>query len=106
MGYIVDENVGYEESEFIGYIEERLGGECGRSYIERHSSEDAKYNINSRGRLAYDNAYGEIVAIYKKYGTTERLPVICGHGGSMWLCRKCKEGLLVNQIAGKDGDGI
>jgi len=38
-----------------------------------------------------DNAYGEIEA---RVGDGSYGPVICGHGGSMWLCRACKERIL------------
>lgn len=33
-----------------------------------------------------DNYYGRIL-LEQEDG--ERLPVICGHGGSMWLCKEC-----------------
>lgn len=78
-------------SNFVRYVEERMPGKTGRDYIELISSEDAKYQINSRGTLASENAYGEIMA---EYDDGSKVPVICGHGGSMWLCRQCKEHAL------------
>lgn len=76
------------------FVEKRIEGE--RDMIERISESERKYGINSRGLLAYLNAYGEMVSIYKD-GT--ELPVICGHGGSAWLCRDCKDELLRKQQA-------
>lgn len=35
------------------------------------------------GPAGEDNAYGEL--------TIDGGPIICGHGGSMWLCRSCAE---------------
>ena len=72
-------------------VEKRLEGEIGRDYIERLSAEDARLGINSMGKLAQENAYGEIVSIED---TGMELPVTCGHGGSMWLCRACKNMIL------------
>lgn len=72
-------------------IEKRLEGEFGREYIEKRSEEDRKHGINSMGTLARDNAFGEIVSVEDD---GRELPVICGHGGSMWLCRACKEKIL------------
>ena len=77
------------------FVEKRIEGEYGRSCIEGMSEEDRRYKINSRGALALKNAYGELVFINEESGTTS--PVICGHGGSMWLCRKCKDGILEDQ---------
>lgn len=34
-----------------------------------------------------ENCYGHVLAIYPG----KALTVICGHGGSMWLCRACAE---------------
>jgi hypothetical protein len=69
-------------------IEKRLPE---RDYIEQLSASDFEYQINSKGTLAGNNAYGEITAVSDD-GT--EMPVICGHGGSMWLCRECKNSLL------------
>ena len=85
------------EHENAGFIEERLGGEDGRDYIEKVSANDAKHKINSCGSLAKENAYGEIVWSCPDCGL--KTPVICGHGGSMWLCRFCKEQLLNKKVA-------
>lgn len=38
------------------------------------------------GPAGEDNAFGEIVS--DRPGEAP-LPIICGHGGSMWLCRTC-----------------
>ena len=35
-----------------------------------------------------DNAFGSILA---EYDDGSRIGVICGHGGSAWLCLKCAE---------------
>lgn len=75
-------------------VEKRLEGPYGRDYIEQLSAEDAKYGINSKGMLARNNAYGELVAVSED---GRELPYICGHGGSMWLCRSCKEDALRKQ---------
>ena len=75
-------------------LEKRLEGEYGRSYIEKHSDEDRKYHINSMGKAAQENAWGEIVAVDEN---GKEYPVMCGHGGSMWLCRKCKDEILLEQ---------
>ncbi len=73
-------------------IEKRLEGKMGRNYIERISKEDRKHGINSMGNLALRNAYGEI--LHRDEKTGKECPVICGHGGSMWLCRACKDTIL------------
>ena len=74
--------------------EQKLEGEYGRDYIVALSHEDRKHGINSMGRLAEENAYGEVVEECKHTGRI--LPVICGHGGSMWLCRSCKNEIVKN----------
>ena len=70
-----------------------------RAYIENISAEDKTHNINSLGTLAKKNAYGELVAEYDD-GTEGH--VICGHGGSMWLCRECKDKILSEERAHND----
>ena len=65
---------------------------CGRDEIERSSASDAKYKINSMGNLAFNNSYGLVGSYCPDCERT--LPVICGHGGSMWLCRRCAERLV------------
>ena len=82
------------------FIEKRIEGRYGRDYIEQISNEErwhSRYKMDKTGisTLAQDNAYGEIVFVQED-GT--ELPVICGHGGSMWLCRKCKNETLKAQI--------
>lgn len=79
-------------------IEKRLSGEYGRDYIERCSAEDLKYQINTMGSLARDNAYGEILSVEDD---GREIPVICGHGGSMWLCRQCKIAILKDELIKK-----
>lgn len=69
------------------FIKHRLEGEAGRDYIESLSNEDKLYGINSMGTLAQKNAYGEICC--KCLDCNKIYPVICMHGGSMWLCREC-----------------
>ena len=71
------------------FIQTRISGPCGRDYIENMSREDEKHQINSMGRLAEQNAYGEIGSYCPDCERT--YPVICGCGGSMWLCRKCAD---------------
>lgn len=73
-------------------IEKRLEGKWGRAYIERRSESDRKHGLNTLGSLAEDNAFGEIVDVDKETGKI--CAVICGHGGSMWLCRACKNRIL------------
>ena len=68
----------------------------GRSAIERISQEDLRFQINSKGSLAQENAYGEIMSVEEG---KPAVPVICGHGGSMWLCRECKDRILNQQNA-------
>lgn len=67
-------------------VEKRLRGEVGRLYIERVAAGEPDPD-------AYldRNAYGEIVDVEEG---REDYPVICGHGGSMWLCRDCKNRIL------------
>ena len=36
-----------------------------------------------------ENAYGTVLL--------DGVAVICGHGGSMWLCRKCAESIVENR---------
>lgn len=47
------------------------------------------------------NSYGKVISTRyandPKYGE-EPIPVICGHGGTMWLCESC-----VNTILSKGG---
>jgi len=71
------------------FIKTRIGGTCGRDYIEQMSREDEKHQINSMCKLAEQNAYGEIGSYCPDCENT--FPVICGCGGSMWLCRKCAD---------------
>jgi hypothetical protein len=78
--------------ENIQFIQARIGGLCGRIVIEEASASDAKHQINSMGNLAYNNAYGLVGSYCPDCERT--LPVICGHGGSMWLCRGCAKGLI------------
>ncbi len=80
-------------------IQTRIGGLCGRAYIEESSASDAKHQINSMGNLAYNNSYGLIGSYCPDCERT--LPVICGHGGSMWLCRECAKGLIEKSLERK-----
>lgn len=41
--------------------------------------------------VSKENAYGTLL---HKDENGQITPVICGCGGSMWLCRICKEGIL------------
>ena len=57
---------------------------------------DSLVNQDLTAEEVEDNAYGEIMCWdepNKKY-----MPVICGHGGSMWLCRGC-----LDRIAKEEG---
>ena len=45
--------------------------------------------------VSNENVYGQLLH-EDEHGIT---PVICGCGGSMWLCRKCKEGILKKEAA-------
>lgn len=74
-----------------GYFQQKIIPEE-RDYIERISLEDAKHGINSMGMLASQNAYGEISFYCPDCERTT--PVICGHGGSAWLCRKCSDNII------------
>lgn len=74
--------------------EQKLQGEWGRDYIIALSHEDKVHGVNSMGHLAERNAFGEIVDVCEHSGRI--YPVICGHGGSMWLCRSCKDEILKN----------
>ena len=74
------------------FIRTRISGPCGRDDIEKASASDLKHGINSMGTLAARNAYGLIGSYCSNCERT--LPVICGHGGSMWLCRECAERLI------------
>ena len=54
----------------------------------------------NRSQLLHDNAYGEV--LFVDVGG-EKSPVICRHGGSMWLCRECSYKLRsLNQSFGVD----
>ncbi len=72
--------------------EQKMQGKYGRNYIVALSHEDNVHGINSMGQLAERNAFGEVVDVNEKTG--EILPIICGHGGSMWLCRRCKDEIV------------
>jgi hypothetical protein len=37
--------------------------------------------------MSPDNCYGLVVSYCPIHG--DELPVICGHGGSLWLCKEC-----------------
>lgn len=76
------------------FVAKRIEGKDGRDYIEEISESDRKYKISSMGCLAYWNAYGELVYVQED---GKELPVMCGHGGSMWLCRDCKHRILKEQ---------
>ena len=41
------------------------------------------------------NAYGEILSVDKQ---GKQIPVICGHGGSMWLCRSCANKIMQEEV--------
>jgi len=82
------------------FVEKRIEGRYGRDYIEQLSKEErwhSRYKMDKTGisTLAQENAYGELVFINEESDITS--PVICGHGGSMWLCRKCKNRILEEQ---------
>jgi hypothetical protein len=47
------------------------------------------------GPVGVDNAFGEIVST--EYSDGMPVPVICQHGGSMWLCRGCKDRLMAQK---------
>ncbi len=78
------------------FIEHRTSD---RDYIEKSSNSDLKYQINSMGMLASENAYGEIANYCPD--CKKILPVICGHGGSMWLCRKCANRIIKLSLKNK-----
>lgn len=67
-----------------------------RQYIKDKYLSDKKYNI--RDTPHENNAYGTLAwAFTDSGGHAREIPVICGHGGSMWLCYKCKEDTLTKQ---------
>ena len=66
-----------------------------RDYICALSYEDKKHGVNSMGTLSARNAYGEL--FWADENSPEGIPVICGHGGSMWLCRECNNRILEAQ---------
>ena len=54
---------------------------------------DSEYRREVPGdSLAAGNAYGTVVC----YDETNKknIPVICGHGGSGWLCPECAERIV------------
>jgi len=44
-----------------------------------------------------ENAFGEILSI----SGDKAIPVICMHGGSMWLCRSCADRIMEFQEAAR-----
>lgn len=53
-------------------------------------SSDARTSLLScEGINERDNAYGQLLSTHAS--SPDGIPVICGHGGSMWLCRSCAE---------------
>ena len=51
-------------------------------YIGNPEVTDSEYGLN---------AYGSILV---EYDDSSRLPVICGHGGSAWLCFECAKNIV------------
>ncbi len=49
--------------------------------------ENRAYGINDQD-IDTHNAYGTYASVCVDCGDTQ--PIICTHGGSMWLCAKCK----------------
>lgn len=49
-----------------------------------------------------DNYYGRLV-VQTDNAIAGYMPVICGHGGSMWLCASCAQALLEHQTK-ENGD--
>jgi len=47
--------------------------------------------LKDKGYVYGNNAYGTLISVESN---GKEYPVICGHGGSMWLCRNCKEQIL------------
>jgi len=48
--------------------------------------------------LRLGNCWGLVVSVQEN---GDILPIMCGHGGSMWLCPKCAEKLLREGWANK-----
>ncbi len=105
---IICDNPKREESSIEKTHPSLKGKECdckNRKVIEKNhpyrqeildiSESDRKHQINSMGKLSEQNAYGEIVSQCQDCG--KELPIICMHGGSMWLCRPCKELFLLEE---------
>jgi len=55
-----------------------------RLYAEAHPE-----RYNEAADYFERNAYGLVVSWDES--SKKFIPVICGHGGSMWLCRECAE---------------
>ncbi len=52
---------------------------------EKYKNRELVFN-ESHGFFG-ENAYGRVMSWDK--ANQKLIPVICGHGGSMWLCEKC-----------------
>lgn len=50
-----------------------------------------KRNVHQPPQYFADNAYGLVLS---EQEDGERIPVICGHGGSSWLCHGCAVTML------------
>ena len=59
--------------------------------VQREYASDRQHDINDWRYHLDTNAYGLIV-VWEEASQRD-LPVICGHGGSRWLCQACAEAL-------------
>lgn len=68
-------------------------------YVTKESSPErdricAESYMNQDGS-SQRNSYGELFWVDDEY--PNGIPVICGHGGSAWLCRACKDKSMQEQ---------
>lgn len=63
-------------------------------YYKRLPIRDHVEKEITAGRYGEGNAFGLVVSFDEKAG--ER-PVVCGHGGSNWLCQQCADNLVKYQ---------
>lgn len=85
------------ESEKRAYEQWREGNEKIIKYFydQVYPSLESKIVRTASFNLGEKNVYGSVVYVKCLNGVEfERLPVICMHGGSMWLCKECAEKML------------
>jgi len=61
-----------------------VDGVLGRADLERVLDEDRRHGVNQQRQK---NCWGLVYSYCPD--CEETLPIICGHGGTMWLCEKC-----------------